>query len=179
MNRNRHTIKIGLGSFRVGPKPRGGDWLDIDLRALKSEGYTFVASLLTDEENQELGLVGEALACEAIGLEFYFYPIIDRSVPPNRESFEDFASPILNQVQDGERGFFHRRAGLGRAPLLACTVLAQSGVPPDSAWKLIEESRGQVVPDTDAQRKWVRSSGKGVKSLDDALAMARLNQTSP
>lgn len=127
MQRNGQLIEIGKGCFKIIPKPRGGDWLETDLQHLKSEGFTFVVSLLTGPEILELDLVNEESLCKALQLEFYSYPIIDRATPRDRTTFEDFAIQILSNLNNGGRGVFHCRAGLGRAPLLGCTVMVQAG----------------------------------------------------
>jgi protein-tyrosine phosphatase len=163
-------IEIGLGFFRVGPKPRGGDWLEDDLRALKREGFTLVASLLTVEENMELDLVDEASLCKEIGLDFYSFPIVDRSTPRNRRDFEDFATRLSVRLEAGDRGVFHCRAGLGRAPLLGCTIMLKNGADAGKAWKMLAEARGQMVPDTEAQKAWVKAAQESVTSLDDAFS---------
>ena len=48
------------GELAIIPRPRGGDWLDDEARALKDHGFGVVVSLLTREEAQELGLEDEA-----------------------------------------------------------------------------------------------------------------------
>lgn len=126
--------------------------------------------MLTDQENVELGLAEEGSLSRAVGLDFYSFPIVDRSVPPSRGDFEEFASQILGVVSKGGRGILHCRAGLGRAPLLGCAVLVQNGVEADVAWNMIQNSRGQPVPDTDEQKAWIKKSGVAVVSLDDALS---------
>ena len=138
------------------------------MAALREEGFTLVVSLLTPAENVELRLQTEAAQCIAQGLEFRSYPIPDRTTPINRRGFDLFASEILGHIREGGKGFFHCRAGLGRAPLLGCVLLVKTGIPAEQAWKLLEESRGQPVPDTKEQRRWVQSSGPGL-SLDEAL----------
>jgi protein-tyrosine phosphatase len=163
-------IESGLGHFRISPKPRGGDWLEVDLQAMKREGFTFVVSLLTTEENQELDLVDEESLCRKNGLDFYSFPIVDRSVPRNRKDFEAFATHLLARIREGDRGVFHCRAGLGRAPLLGCTIMLKDGVHADQAWKMLAAARRQSVPDTETQKAWVRGPQDSATSLDDAFA---------
>ena len=170
MKLNGRLIEIELGYFRVGPKPRGSDWLEVDIRALRHEGITFVVSLLTEQENQELGLADEESACRRNGMDFYSFPIVDRSIPESRLDFETLAEHLLGRIKKGERGLFDCRAGLGRAPLLGCTILSKAGMTPENAWKMLATSRGQPVPDTQAQRGWVRASQQSFASLDDALS---------
>ena len=166
----RKDIPIGDGSLRVGPRPRGGEWLSADLADLGAEGFSFLVSLLTEGENRELELEHERAECRRYRLDFYSFPIVDRSLPADREAFEALAGRLLARVVAGESGFLHCRAGLGRAPLLACTMLTLHGMDVEQAWAVTEECRGQSVPDTPAQRAWPRTPS-GLLSLEEALAL--------
>ena len=170
-------ISIGLGRLRVGPRPRGGDWLATDLAYLKSEGFSFIVSLLTGGEEVELELAEESSICAHLGLDFYSFPIIDRATPSDRGAFEELAKLLLTRLLRGEVGFLHCRAGLGRAPLLACTILFSHGMPIKQAWTITENSRGQPVPDTEAQRNWPRATPSPL-TLEDALSQLRLDSDS-
>lgn len=170
MRTNGQLIEIGSGYFRVSPKPRGGDWLEADLQALKREGFTFVVSLLTEQENEELELTDEESICKQSGLDFYSFPIADRATPVSRRDFDALATHLHTRIEQGDRGFFHCRAGLGRAPLLGCAIMLRHGVASGEAWEMLAESRGQPVPDTEAQKAWIRSPQKAVSSLDDAFS---------
>lgn len=160
------NIQIGPGSLKVAPRPRGGDWLELDLLNLQKEGYSFVVSLLTPAEEVELGLTCEGSFAGAMGMKYFAFPIIDRSVPGDRDSFDRLAATVLDLLKDGEKGFFHCRAGLGRAPLLGCAVMVKAGYEVDEAWRLLAEFRGQSVPDTAEQRSWITSPPL---SLEEAL----------
>ena len=138
--------------------------------ALKREGFTFVVSLLTEQENEELGLVDEEQLCQNNGLDFYSFPIVDRSSPRNRRDFEELAERLLARIKKGDRGFFHCRAGLGRAPLLGCTIIQKAGIDPDEAWAMLAKSRGQLVPDTEEQKLWVKKPQQSFTNLDDVFS---------
>lgn len=170
MKLNGRLVEIELGHFRVSPKPRGGDWLEADIRALSHDGFTFVVSLLTEQENKELCLADEESVCRKNAIDFYSFPIVDRSIPESRSKFEALAEHLLGRIKNGDRGLIHCRAGLGRAPLLGCTILTKAGTTPDNAWRMLAMSRGQPVPDTQAQMDWVRASLQSFASLDEALS---------
>ena len=161
-------IPLGDGSLRVGPRPRGADWLPTDLADLKSAGFSFVVSLLTVAENRELELENERAECRYHNLDFYSFSVVDRSLPEDREAFESLA---------GESGFLHCRAGLGRAPLFACTMLTLHGMDLEQAWALIQDFRGQTVPDTPAQKVWPRTPSSPL-SLVEALASLQADSDS-
>ncbi|BCL77909.1 hypothetical protein ccbrp13_03740 [Ktedonobacteria bacterium brp13] len=71
------------GQISIMARPRGGDWLIDEVRALDEAGVDVVVSLLTREEESELDLLDEAHYCQEQGLTYFSLPILDRSVPPS------------------------------------------------------------------------------------------------
>lgn len=71
----------GPGRLSTMARPRGDDWLDDELRALRCAGVDVLVCALPDPELQEVGLAGEGTAAGRAGLEFVAIPIRDRSVP--------------------------------------------------------------------------------------------------
>ena len=67
-----HAAAGRLGTMA---RPRGGDWLDDEIRALAAADVTALVSLLTAAENRELLLVDEAARCADHGLTFVSFPI--------------------------------------------------------------------------------------------------------
>jgi hypothetical protein len=51
-------------------RPRGGDWLEDDIKRLSSEGIGVLVSMLTPEESVELGLSDEGKFCDQFGISF-------------------------------------------------------------------------------------------------------------
>ncbi len=47
---------VPTGKVAIVPRPRGGDWLEDEVRAWRAAGIDVVVSLLTDDEVRELGL---------------------------------------------------------------------------------------------------------------------------
>ncbi|MEV0395196.1 tyrosine protein phosphatase [Polymorphospora rubra] len=142
------------------PRPRGGDWLDDELAALRGAGVDVLVCLLTTAERAELGLLDEQAAAIRAGLEFHLLPIADLGVPdPVR------AAPLLDLLRDrldgGRHVAVHCRAGIGRASLIAAACLVRIGVPADEAWQLIATARGCPVPETEEQRRWLDQPGSG------------------
>jgi protein-tyrosine phosphatase len=137
------------------PRPRGGEWLDDEMLALRKAGVDIVVSMLEKSEAAEVGLEQEAAAAERAGVEFVNFPITDRSVPSNVQRFENFLSYLEQQLIDGKRVGVHCRACIGRAPVTIASLLIRSGIAPRSAWTNIEAARGCPVPDTREQREWV------------------------
>ena len=60
----------GPGRLAVCPRPRGGDWLEDDLRMLRLAGVDVLGSALTPLEEAELGLSSEEQLARDGGLQF-------------------------------------------------------------------------------------------------------------
>ena len=63
------------GHLAIMPRPRGGDWLEEEIRDWRRAGIDVVVSTLTTEEAAELELVKEAALCKANGMEYLAFPI--------------------------------------------------------------------------------------------------------
>jgi protein-tyrosine phosphatase len=137
-------------------RPRGDDWLEDDLAALKREGIDVVVSLLTESEAEELGLGRERGISEAIGMQFVSYPIPDRTIPMDKHSFQEFILSLEKLIKSGLSVGVHCRGCIGRSTVTTAAVLIQLGWDARKALAVIEESRGCPVPDTEEQRDWIR-----------------------
>lgn len=137
------------------PRPRGEDWLDDEMAALREAGVDVVVSMLEESEAAELGLGQERAAAERGGLGFVNFPIQDRGVPGNVEQFHTFLTGLQRQIESGKRVGIHCRACIGRASVAAASLLIRSGVPASEAWHQVTVARGFPVPDTREQREWV------------------------
>ncbi len=144
----------GPGRLSTMAKPRGDDWLDDELRALRRVGVDVLVCALPESERLEVGLAGEAAAAQHAGLEFVTIPIPDRSVPDLATVLPRLRE-LVAQLNAGGHVVTHCRFGIGRASLLAAALLVLEGVDPDEAWRRLTHARGQRVPDTDEQRRWI------------------------
>ena len=142
------------GRFAIAPRPRGGDWLEDDVRALRSAPVDLIVSTLTPGEQAELGLEDEAQLSRAAGIEYVAFPIEDRGVPASSAATE-LVERIRSDLAVGKNVAIHCRAGIGRSSILAAAVLITSGMDVDAAFQQIEKARGLAVPDTPEQRAWV------------------------
>jgi protein-tyrosine phosphatase len=139
----------------VMPRPRGGDWLEDEMRSCQDQGVQSLVSLLTLAETQSLDLEDESEISERIGINFRSFPIDDRTVPGDVAKIAALVSQLRDELQTGIGVAVHCRAGIGRSSLLAACILGSLGHAADDAFKLISRSRGISVPDTDEQRLWV------------------------
>jgi protein-tyrosine phosphatase len=143
------------GKLIVLPRPRGGDWLEDEIAAWRAEGVGAVVSLLEKEEERDLDLSSEGRIVQEQGLQFLSFPIVDRSVPASRVEAREFIARVADILTEGSNVVIHCRGGLGRAPLIAASLLALVGVPPEIAFQEIGDARRITVPETGEQRQWV------------------------
>ncbi|WP_055589591.1 phosphatase domain-containing putative toxin [Peterkaempfera griseoplana] len=143
----------GPGRLSTMARPRGGDWLEEEMAALRNYGVDIVVCALTAPELDELGLADEPRAAEAAGLRFVALPVPDRAVP-DRTAILPTLQGLAERLHDGAHIVTHCRAGIGRSSLLAAALLILNGVEPGTAWARIERARGLAVPDTVEQREW-------------------------
>ena len=137
------------------PRPRGRDWLPLEMEVAAAAGVDIIVSLLPQNEAEELGLAGEQAAATEAGIVFFNFPIEDRGVPDNAAEFDALLASVAELVASGKRVGMHCRACIGRSSVLAASLLIRSGMPSATAWKKIEAARQFPVPDTKAQREWV------------------------
>ena len=137
------------------PRPRGEDWLDDEMLALREAGIDVVVSMLEKDEARMLGLEREAISAKVANLGFVNFPIPDRGTPPEKATFENFLENIEYFLGNGKRVGIHCRASIGRSFVTAAGLLIRSGVPAEDAWLQISISRDCLVPDTKDQREWV------------------------
>jgi protein-tyrosine phosphatase len=137
------------------PCPRGGEWLETDMRALQAECVDILVSLLTAQEIKELDLSQEPELCRNHGIEYRSFPIPDRDVPPSFPLVLDFTRKLERELSAGKAIAIHCRVGIGRSSLLAACVLVVNGKSAIDAFNQIRQARGCHVPDTGAQFDWV------------------------
>ena len=156
---------LPAGQVSIMARPRGGDWLLDEVKALREAGVDLLVSFLTPDEVMEFDLREEAECCgrqEVISLSF---PIPDRSIPPFSESTFTFLEQLHRQVSAGKHVALHCRQGLGRAALMAASVLVLTGFSPEQAFERLSSVRGYPVPETQEQRAWVVAFSRSQRSL--------------
>ncbi len=145
------------GRLAIVPRPRGGDWLEEEVRSWQEAGLDIVVSLLTPDENIELELNQEELLCRAQGIQFYAYPIPDRGIPASRKATTALVEKLEKVLEAGKSVAVHCRQGIGRSSLIAALLLISAGMDPEAALAQIRQARGCAVPDTIEQSSWIKS----------------------
>lgn len=148
------------GQLAIVPRPRGGDWLEAEVRAWQEAGIDAIVSLLVSTEEWELGLQREAEVSRAAGIRFFAFPIPDRQTPRSSEKMRDLTSQLSALLEGGHSVAIHCRQSVGRSALLAAALLIEAGISPDEAFERIERARGCPVPDTPEQRLWAERFAK-------------------
>lgn len=143
------------GRLAITPRPRGGDWLEDEVSAWRNATVRVVVSLLTPQEVEELDLVREGDLCRQEGLEFLSFPIEDRQVPTSRKGVEALIESLAGRLQEGKNVAIHCRQGVGRAGLIAASVLSLGGDSVDQVLQALTKARRCAVPETPEQRKWI------------------------
>jgi len=143
------------GRLAILPRPRGGDWLEDEVRSWRVAGVDVVVSLLTSEETDDLDLTQEVRLCHANDIEFLSFPIVDRGVPASQRATLDFVKKLELLVAGGSSTAIHCRQGIGRSALIAACLLVLAGIHPETAFQRVSSARGCSVPETADQRQWV------------------------
>jgi protein-tyrosine phosphatase len=153
---NNYQIKgPWRGQLAIVPRPRGGEWLEDDVRVWKDDGFDLVVSLLTSDELRDLDLTREAELSRAQGLQFCEFPIPDLGVPHSLAEAQEVVDKLNAALAAGKKVGVHCRQGIGRSGLIAASLLSLSGIDPETAFQRVSAARGLPVPETQEQKRWV------------------------
>jgi protein-tyrosine phosphatase len=141
------------GRLAILPRPRGGDWLEVDISNWSKSGIDTVVSLLTPDEVDDLDLTNEGLHCDDAGMTFHAFPIPDRGIPGM--GFNQLVQTIVDDLRLGRMVGIHCRQGIGRSALVALAVLNELGQPIGEAIRIVSQARGVSVPETPEQHAWI------------------------
>jgi len=142
------------GNIGIMPRPRGGAWLEDEIRAWRDAGADLVVSLLEPAEARELELEAEESLCLQAGLDFKSFPIPDRGIPDSRSEVVQLVERLSNSVLGGNGVVIHCRAGIGRSAMVAAIVMLSLSAATDKVFELISQARGCDVPDTLEQTQY-------------------------
>lgn len=143
------------GELFILARPRGGDWLEDELDALRRDGIDVLASLLTNDETKELGLEQIEETSKSFGIDAYQFPIPDLGTPASMSEALAFLERVGKELEAGRKVGIHCRQGIGRSGLVAAGLLMLAGLEPETAIRKVSAARGLSVPETIEQRDWL------------------------
>src|SRR5438874_73719 len=124
MHTELHWVEApSFGRLAIAARPRGGDWLEDEIREWRDSGVDHVVSLLTPPEANDLDLEAEEQICRDHGIGFRKLPIEDRGIPQSEADAVRVIDAIVRDLSRGERVVIHCRQGIGRAGMIAASVL--------------------------------------------------------
>jgi protein-tyrosine phosphatase len=144
------------GHLAIAARPRGGDWLEDEVRGWHQAGLDMVISLLEEDETSELGLGYEGKIARSHSIDFTSFPIPDRGVPASVQGAVLFLRRIGAALDEGKNVAVHCRQGIGRSGLIAGGVLVASGAGVEKALDAVSAARGVSVPETPEQLHWLQ-----------------------
>lgn len=150
---------IGDTGLAIVLRPRGDEWLENDLERIRMAGIQTIVSTIEPWEARDLGLSDEGATVERLKMRFIWYPLRDRSVPPDRHAFTDFVVKLGRRLQSGEKIGVHCKGCIGRSTVVTASTLIKLGWSAERALDEIEVARGCSVPDTEEQRDWILDFG--------------------
>jgi protein-tyrosine phosphatase len=145
------------GRLAISARPRGGDWLEDEVKGWRRAGFDIIVSLLTPDEVAEMELGTEERYSREHQMEFVSFPIVDRSVPESRAAALKLIEHLEAELAHGRNINIHCRQGIGRSALIAAGLSIARGIPAEEAVKRISQARHSPVPETSEQRKWIDS----------------------
>jgi len=144
------------GKLAISSRPRGGDWLQDEIRGWRSAHVDSVVSLLEKGEEIQLDLRKESQMAKANGIRFVAFPTEDRGVPASTQSAVELLRAVNRALEQGENIAVHCRQGIGRSALIAAGTLMAAGESPEAALEAIRTARGLSVPETQEQLYWLQ-----------------------
>ena len=141
------------------PHAATGSWsrnLDLDLAAIARWGAACVVTLVEDHELTELGVEQLGSAVRGQHMDWLHLPIRDVSVPDAgfEAAWASVGPGLVDRLASGFDVLVHCKGGLGRAGLVACRLLVESGWTSGSALAAVRKARPGAV-ETPAQERYV------------------------
>jgi len=119
------------GKLAIAARPRGGDWLEDEMRGWQDAGINTVLSLLTAGEDKDLDLTTESRVAKGEGLKFLTLPIHDRQIPSSPSEVAAVLDELDSDLACGNNAVIHCRQGVGRSGMMAACLLVMRGkIPP-------------------------------------------------
>lgn len=152
-------IGITFCPGKVQPGAMSGGWhrdLDLDLDAVASWGAVAVLTLIEDHELETLKVADMGKQVRARHMDWFHLPIPDVSVPDAvfEHQWEAVGPDLMSRLRAGFDIVVHCKGGLGRAGTIASRLMAELGVAPADAVKIVRAARPGAI-ETSAQLDYV------------------------
>jgi protein-tyrosine phosphatase len=144
------------GRVVITRRPRGFEFIDIDVASWAARGIDVVVSMLEAEEAKTIGLDQQGAACARHGITFVHVPVADFAIPPSVQDAHAVVKDLGRELDAGKTIAFHCFASRGRSPTLAAAVLIHQGLSAATAIARLSEARGHDIPETSQQLKWIK-----------------------
>lgn len=140
----------------------------LDMLELQDQGVTTLVGLMPELEMQDYEVLDllDKDKTEEYGIEYIHFPWVDRQVPCVHDLFEATLK-IYERLKDGERIVVHCRGGLGRTGVFVAGILCHAGYHIDKIINLLTDARGDMCPETQEQREFIRYMGVKQMMLND------------
>jgi hypothetical protein len=111
-------------------RPRGGDRLLDEIKAIREAGVDVLVSLLTPDEVDELDLSEEAAYCHSQDITYLSFPIPDLTTPPFSPHTFTFLEQLQTFLAEGKHVTLHCRMDImGAGRDFACVQLGEIKTP--------------------------------------------------
>ncbi|WP_271766720.1 protein-tyrosine phosphatase family protein [Aquimarina algiphila] len=154
------TDILKKGNLGMMARPKGNDWLEDEIRALKNVEVNTIVSLLEKHEEITLEITEEAFFCKKYDIEYINFSIPDRGIPKEIDPFIALITHIDNQLKDHKKVIVHCRMGIGRTAMVVGAILIKNGIDPEYVFEHLSKTRTLTVPDTEEQKEWVKDQKK-------------------
>ncbi len=153
------AVELGTGMGRIGvtfcpgkkdPAAMNGGW-DRDLRAdldmIRDWGATAVVTLMEMHELQLLRVPDLGAETERRHMDWLHLPIVDVSVPDAafERQWRTAGEGLRGRLRTGGDVLLHCRGGLGRSGMIAARLLAELGMNPGDAIKVVRAARAGAI----------------------------------
>ncbi|WP_246731103.1 cyclin-dependent kinase inhibitor 3 family protein [Methylobacterium sp. 2A] len=160
---NGGRVGITLCPGKVDPSSVGGPWdrdLRADVEAIKEWGASCVLTLLESHEFDLLKVRGLPEAVREAGIVWLHAPIPDVSIPgPAFDvAWKTMGPRLTERLREGRSVVVHCRGGLGRAGLVAATLITIMGEDPSTAIERVRAVRPGAI-ETPEQEAYVLRQG--------------------
>jgi protein-tyrosine phosphatase len=151
----RYTQPGRLGLTMLPGRRDLGRSLGADLAALKQQGVSHVACLITDDEFGGYGVEGLLEAYQEAGFAVRHLPIPDWGVC-SPDEMREMTGWLATQLAGGAHVLLHCVGGLGRSGTVAACYLKTAGLTAEAAIAEVRRARSPLAVESPAQRNFVR-----------------------